>query len=121
VYRISENNIETNDPVQPRQFPNGVWEVEWIEPRTNPYQRPFYIHTSAWQMMPVWILDDNGHYQGESGVQQPDYFYGLHYSKSNTTLGCIKIHSMDELDRLVEDIWRELQYGRKPILEVSNG
>jgi hypothetical protein len=119
VYRITRDNIESHDPVQPRQFPNGIWTIEWIEPRVNRYQRPYYIQTNAYQMLSIWELDENGRYKKETNILKPDYSYGLHFSESNTTLGCIKIHIMEEFSVLLDQLWQELKQGIKPILEVK--
>lgn len=118
VHMITKDNRESNVPVMPRTFPVGKWNILWIEARTNPYQRPFFIATDAFQPLDVWMLDENGGYSRKAGHTIMDYMYGLHYSSSNTTQGCIKIHNLDDLDRLVEEINLELEKGIKPMIEV---
>jgi hypothetical protein len=119
VYRISRENIQTDDPVQPRVFPPGHWIVKWIEPRTNEYQRPFYVQTDAYHALPIWELDETGRYKRETAVKKTDHSYGFHYSMSNTTLGCIKLLDMDELMIFVDQCWDEIKRGRQPIVEVA--
>ena len=121
VHAISAANHETHEVVMPRPFPSGLWDVAWIEARTNPYQRPFVIMTDAWQFLDVWSVGPDGGYDKPRGYQVADHMYGLHYSTSNTTLGCIKIHNMDDLDDLVERIDDTIKNGETCKLEVVDG
>ena len=119
VYAITETNRETRIPVMPRDFPLGRWAIESIDVRDNPYQRPFFIRTNAHQSLDIWDLDNDGGYMLKTKNRIDDWMYGLHCSSSNTTLGCIKIHEMKDLERLVDDIYRELAKDINPLIEVT--
>ena len=92
----------------PRTFPHGIWNVSQPVRRTDEFKAPYYIPTDAWQFVDEWIVEDNA-YVKPSGRKIKDYAYGLHYSTSGTTLGCIKILEVDELVRLVEIICEALE------------
>lgn len=65
---------------QPQEFPSGKWIVTRVEGNDDPYTAPFFIATNAHQ--PVTCLD---------GSVVEDYGYGIHYSTSPTTWGCLKL------------------------------
>jgi len=44
-----------------------------------------------------WAIDDDGSYREPMDFEVVDHGYGLHYSTSRTTLGCIKIHDIMDL------------------------
>lgn len=95
-------------PSMPRAFPVGKWKILGIIPhpdRANDgYLWPFYIATDAWQMLDEWELDSNGVYERKTGKRVPDYAYGLHFSSSDWTQGCIRIGSESDLRWLVEQV-----------------
>ena len=95
----------------PRIFPCGVWQIykPLPHPESDPYLYPFFIPTNAWQFVSVWILDSKGAYVKPDGEQSVrDTGYGLHFSSSDTTLGCLRIGNKEDLlylvGRLNEDI-----------------
>jgi hypothetical protein len=99
-------------------FPVGKWPIGKPLPRTAPYTAPFFIPTDAFQMLPVWEIKD-GKYVKATDKLIRDSGYGLHFSTSNTTLGCIKIINRDDLLMLVDDINNVLYNGEEPIFIVE--
>ena len=91
-------------PVMPRTFPEGRWRVYTPRSRANPYLAPFYIPTDAEQYLDVWALDENGGYDHPTSNRVLDIGYGLHFSTSSTTVGCIRVHSESDLLWLVHAI-----------------
>jgi len=65
---------------QPQVFPAGNWHVLRIEPSEDPYTAPFFIATDAHQL--VKCLD---------GSLVEDWGYGIHFSTSPTTWGCLRV------------------------------
>jgi hypothetical protein len=106
--------IPDNLPYMPRRFPAGRWKIGTPVKKTSPYTKPWFIPTDAWQMVSVWLLDENGFYDVKSNREIKDTAYGLHASNSRTTLGCLKI--MDIAD--VEWLAREILADADAILEV---
>lgn len=90
VYGITKDNKQSKYPVMPRTFPDGLWNIIWIEARTNEYQRPLVIMTDAHQDLDIWELDSNGRYVRKTGEKFDDWMYGIHLSSSRTTQGCIR-------------------------------
>jgi hypothetical protein len=75
------------------------------------------IMTDANQPLEVWRIDDDGKYELTTGALVVDWGYGLHYSTSRTTLGCIKITNKKDLLKLVEMIEAE----KEPVIvEVTD-
>jgi len=106
-------------PVMPRQFPRGTWAV--YKPRSrphNPYLAPYFIPTDAEQLLEVWDTDLDGGYSKATGKRVLDIGYGLHYSSSNTTVGCIRIHSEGDLLWLAQQITEEIERGHIISLSV---
>ena len=95
-------------PSMPRTFPVGNWKIVGVIPHPDRerdgYLWPFYIATDAWQMLDEWELDSNGVYERKTGKRVPDYAYGLHFSSSDWTQGCIRIGSESDLRWLVEQV-----------------
>lgn len=104
-------------PYYPREFPNGVWNVFKPLVKRAPYLAPFFIPTDAWQMVDLWEVSD-GKYVKKSGKTYRDSGYGLHFSTSRTTLGCIRIGAQADLMWLVDSINAALAKGEKVTLEV---
>jgi hypothetical protein len=91
-------SIPDNIPYDPAPFPRGEWKVtsiEWQKKRgfdANTYG-PVKIRTDAFQTVECWLVDGDGDYKKPSGIFVKDSGYLLHYSQSNTTLGCIRLAS----------------------------
>jgi hypothetical protein len=98
-------------PYDPRQFPKGLWnvtEVEWQKEKKFDFNTygPVKIRTDAWQPVKVWELDGDGDYFRETSREAKDGGYLLHYSKSSTTLGCIRLESPEAAMQIAEIIER---------------
>lgn len=113
-------SIPKEKPIQPREFPKGKWVVGKPLPRTHKYLAPYFIPTNAWQTLPVWNVDTSG-YLSPSETVTRDEGYGLHYSTSSTTQGCIKIIVLKDLLYLVSCISASIDKGDVVYLEVSKG
>ena len=89
-------------PYDPQLFPAGNWLVTGIVPHdaSQPYLYPFFIKTNAHQPVHVWDTA-NGQYIKETEHIVEDRDYGLHFSSSETTLGCIRIVLEKDLRQLV--------------------
>lgn len=111
-----EDEIVYTEPVEhpyyPRPFPKGLWTVGTPKAHTaldssgkpkEPYLYPFFIPTDAWQHVSIWNVKD-GKYTTRTGDMYKDSGYGLHFSTSSTTLGCIRIRDESDLRWLVEKI-----------------
>jgi len=118
VRAITEENILTDIPVMPRPFPVGKWEITSVEDRHDKYRKPFLILTDAFQELDEWELTPEGGYDKPSGLKVKDYQYGIHFSESSTTQGCIKVHEIGDLVRLVQSCCREFDQGETPVIEV---
>lgn len=103
VFTIPADKNEYAKPYSPQLFPIGRWEVYRPKPKPDDkYLAPYFIPTSATRMVPTWIVN-GGHYIEPKG-QQLDSDYGLHYSTSTSTLGCIRIGLEKDLLDLVAAI-----------------
>jgi|ETNvirnome_2_300_1030623.scaffolds.fasta_scaffold00663_11 hypothetical protein len=124
VYADTGNRYD-KIPYMPRTFPEGLWVLN--TPRAKPpedtYLWPWYIPTDAWQWVKSWALDENGGYQciDLEGKQVIDKAYGIHYSKSRTTLGCIHVLSEHELCALTGMVFSQILAGKINTLEVKYG
>ena len=105
--------IPGGKPYMPRQFPLGVWKILGVRAKTNPYLAPFYIVTDAWQTVEEWSLDDEGTYLAPTGRMVGDSGYGIHFSTSSTTLGCIKIINKSDLVLLAKMVGEKVN--KEPI------
>ena len=105
-------------PYMPRQFPRGRWIIGKPKRRRGAYKAPFFIPTNAYQMVNKWNLDEDGGYWEETSTMIRDEDYGLHYSSSGTTLGCIKIEHRDDLIWLVGRINEIQSKGEIVMIEV---
>ena len=117
VTAICQNPYE-KPPVMPRPFPKGTWDVYKPLARTSPYLAPFFIPTSAEHYLDVWALDSEGGYDHATGEKVLDLGYGIHFSSSNTTVGCIKVHKEDDLLWLASMITENIESNHRVILEV---
>jgi hypothetical protein len=88
-------------PVMPRPFPVGVWRItgfiEHPDQEHDGYLYPVYIATNAYQMLDIWELDEAGRYLSNTHEKIADYFYGLHFSNSDWTQGCLRIAREDDI------------------------
>lgn len=105
-------------PVMPRTFPKGRWRIGQPRKRTDPYLAPFYIPTDAEQWLTVWELDKHGGYYRPTDEKVLDLAYGIHFSSSNTTVGCIKIYREEDLLWLKNVVTEQLEQGRAVWIEV---
>ncbi|HOX32041.1 MAG TPA: hypothetical protein PLB91_06900 [Spirochaetales bacterium] len=109
-------------PYYPRRFPRGTWQVLDIRARSDPYRAPFFIATDANQLVDEWStveIDGVPQYDKPTGRKVVDKEYGLHYSTSPTTTGCIKIINRADLLTLVELIRAAWKRSEVVNLEVS--
>lgn len=94
VYSMDKDGAKKY-PVMPRSFPVGVWKItgfnEHPDQVNDGYLYPVFISTNAYAMLDIWSLDEMGHYLKNTGEKCRDYFYGLHYSTSDWTQGCLRI------------------------------
>ncbi len=98
-------------PVMPRTFPEGRWSVYKPRARTSRYLAPFFIPTDAEQYLDVWALDENGGYDHVTSKSVLDLGYGIHFSSSRTTVGCIRVYDESDLMWLVHAINERLLAG----------
>ena len=103
VYAMTHDPY-SRTPVMPRTFPKGLWRVHKPRRRFDRYLAPFYIPTDAEQYLPVWELDDKLGYSHPGDGMVLDIAYGIHFSTSYTTVGCIRVHNEHDLLWLVETI-----------------
>ena len=105
-------------PYDPREFPKGVWEVGKPRSRTDPYKRPYFIPTNATQEVEVWATEDRA-YTKPTGETDRDEGYGIHFSESRTTLGCVKVESERDLLWVVDHVEKALKGGESVEMEVT--
>jgi hypothetical protein len=88
-----------------------VWKItgfnEHPDAVNDGYLYPVFISTNAYAMLDIWELDSNGFYLKNTGEKCRDYFYGLHYSTSDWTQGCIRIGYQAD----VRWLWENCQAG----------
>ena len=118
VRALSKHNTLTDSPVMPRQFPKGKWKVTTVEKRHDEYRAPYIILTDAWQYLDVWSLDGQGGYKKNTDKKVADFQYGIHYSTSNTTTGCIKIEQKDAMIKLAELVLKQRLKGKEVYVNV---
>ena len=114
-------------PYMPAPFPAGKWKITgvvWQKDKDgrdvfnyNTYG-PCKIITDAFQLVPVWKLDDEGDYLCETDQLVRDTCYWFHYSVSSTTLGCGRISTPDDAILLGKMIDLALGKGESCPLEV---
>ena len=113
-------------PYSPQIFPQGIWDVgrpEAVDPKvdTHRYMQPFFIPTNAHQEVSVWEaeLTDHWRYVMKTTEVIEDGGYGIHYSESEFTLGCLKVESRDDLLWLVEEIKKVQKNGDQVKLALA--
>lgn len=116
VYAMTGNRYDKK-PYMPSKFPAGIWQVFAPQERTSPYLAPYFIPTNAKQLVHVWALDDDGGYAEQTEERVMDHGYGLHYSVSPTTLGCIRICNKNDLMLLVRTV--EAAIDRKEYVTIE--
>lgn len=119
VYSVSTPSV----PYDPCPFPNGVWRVTGVEWQkdynfSSDVYGPVKIRTNAGQPVKAWALDKDGDYLEITEKTVYDGGYLLHYSRSNTTLGCIRIGSPAAAAEIANIIEAVLDNGEDVILEV---
>jgi hypothetical protein len=106
VFRATLSDGSDGPPAMPRPFPAGEWSIIGIKPHpdrlNDPYLWPFYIGTDAHQNLEIWSLRGDGFYDSQTGEYVDDYAYGLHFSSSDVTTGCIRIATEADLRYLVD-------------------
>lgn len=112
---VRSTNKDGSDGVtyMPRQFPKGKWRVTYVKAAdpNDTYLWPYFIGTDATQKVEEWSTTWDGRYEGKTGRVVDDYGYGLHYSSSNTTLGCIRIEKQKDLVVLADMVQAALLDG----------
>jgi hypothetical protein len=111
-------SIPSGRPYDPDIFPCGEFDVFEPVMRSDEYKKPFFIPTNAKRIVKVWHMDANKNYDAETTETVVDEGYGLHYSSSNTTLGCIKIMQLNDLLNLKDWVSQQLKAKNKVRLEV---
>jgi hypothetical protein len=71
--------------------------------KDTPYLAPYFIPTSAHQTIEEWSIKESMYYE-PTGRKLEDYGYGLHYSTSATTLGCVRFGNKADLLLVVNKI-----------------
>ena len=112
VYAIVDDHYNRY-PYMPRTFPTGTWRIYTPRARTSGYLAPYFIPTDAEQLVNVWSLDKDGGYAFPLPDRVLDIGYGLHFSESITTVGCIRIHQLEDLLWLVKAINAETEQGEQ--------
>lgn len=104
-------NGEKEHPVMPRPFPAGVWKItgfkEHPDAINDSYLYPVFIATDAYAILDIWELDKDGRYLRNTGEKCKDYLYGMHFSSSETTTGCLRIGYIAD----VRWLWQNCQVG----------
>lgn len=118
VVRAMTHDPYNKPPIMPREFPSGDWNVYAPRPRHDKYLAPYFIPTDAEQYLPIWGLDENGGYDRPTADKVLDIGYGLHFSTSSTTVGCIRIYQEEDLLWMVDEIRKRLSGGEKITLSV---
>ena len=95
--------IPDGHPYDPDIFPAGRWLIGKPQHRETGHTVPYFIPTAATRRVKIWTLK-NGRYYQESNKEAIDAGYGLHYSRFATTLGCIRLYTVDALLSLVNEL-----------------
>ncbi len=116
-------SIPDDFPYDPRPFPKGIWNITGVEWQKNyRFDRSVYgvckIRTNARQYVKIWSLDNDGDYFQETSEVTNDAGYLLHYSESNTTLGCIRLNSNDDAAEVGNVIAAAIKADEPVYLEV---
>ena len=109
VYAITNDHYNKH-PYMPRSFPWGQWEV-YPPVKGHGWTAPWFIPTNATRKVTVWTVQRDGTYGYETPDTVIDTGYGIHYSESITTLGCIRIHTLNDIEWLAKAIRAEAEAG----------
>jgi hypothetical protein len=115
IATTEKENSRPGVPYMPRTFPAGRWLITGIKAHPDKahddYLYPYFISTNAWQEVDEWSLTPGGFYNKPTGHKVKDYGYGLHFSSSVTTWGCIRITLEKDLRDLVDILRPALDRG----------
>lgn len=103
-------------PYMPIGFPPGPCKITGVfarDPATKPHLAPFFISTTAWQMVEVWTVDAKGKFLRATGAWIHDAGYGIHFSDLDFTQGCIRVIKESDLRWLAAQVQDELNELRK--------
>ena len=106
-------SVPDGQPYMPQGFPTGEWKITGVFPRTDPHLAPFFISTTAWQMVPVWEADAHGVFLRATGTWVHDSAYGIHFSDLDFTVGCIRVILESDLRWFSAQVQDELNELRK--------
>jgi hypothetical protein len=106
-------SVPDGQPYMPQGFPIGQWKITGVFPKNDPHLAPFFISTTAWQMVPVWEVDAAGVFLRATGAWVHDAAYGIHCSDLDFTVGCIRVIAETDLRWLVAQVMVELDELRK--------
>lgn len=111
--KSTRENGEDGVPYMPRTFPKGRWHITYVNEvaPADTYLWPYFIGTDATQKVEEWNTTWDGRYESKSGRVVDDFGYGIHFSSSATTLGCIRVERKDDLEALVELLRPALKSG----------
>jgi len=105
-------------PYYPRQFPSGIFDISEVQYTNDSEYAPVKIKTNALREVFTWDLTRDGMYWMPTGNTQIDSAYWLHFTKSRTTLGCIRIGSESDAMNLALIVKNELDKDKSVLLEV---
>lgn len=120
VYAMTGNRYD-KIPYMPRRFPEGIFNIVSVieKPPEDTYKWPFFISTDAWQVVTAWSLEGGGGYLRPTNKKVIDYGYGIHFSSSKTTLGCIRIINEIDLRFCVNLLQKEIDTKTKSTITVK--
>lgn len=115
-YTINKDRTK-GKPYMPRKFPKGLCEITTVEYHDAVKFDPkeygtVRVRTNATQAVEVWTLDKAGGYDKPTGEFVPDYGYLIHYSPSNTTLGCLRATTQESMTKIAELVEAALREGK---------
>ena len=104
-------------PYYPRVFPIGLWTVKKPVETKEKFLAPWFIPTTATQLVETWTVKD-ALYDKKTGKTVTDGGYGIHFSTSETTLGCIRVGTIGDIEMLVDAINKAIEKRELVQLEV---
>ena len=108
VYTIPENSWEQGSPYMPRPFPRGHFFVLSAEQTSNEFLKPYILRTDAQPMVETWSLNNDGTYSKPTGKYVMDTGYLIHFTEGPTTLGCIRVKDIYDMEYLYEVVTKQL-------------
>jgi len=106
-------SIPDGVPYMPQGFPLGQCMITGVFPKTASDLAPFYISTTAWQMVPEWTVDAAGKFLKATGRWVHDAANGIHFSVLDFTWDCIRVINRSDLEWLAAQVQAELDELRK--------